>query len=36
LVKIFADGGGNSGWRASLFDKDGKPATDVTAWLSEK
>jgi hypothetical protein len=36
LVKVFATGGGNSGWRASLFDKDGKPATDVTTWLSEK
>jgi hypothetical protein len=36
LVKVFASGGGNSGWRASLFDKDGKPATDVTAWLSGK
>ena len=36
LVKIFATGGGNSGWRATLFNKDGKPATDVTAWLSEK
>jgi hypothetical protein len=36
LLKIFADGGGNSGWRATLFNKDGKPATDVTAWLSEK
>ena len=36
LVKIFATGGGNSGWRAALFNKDGKPATDVTAWLSGK
>ena len=36
LVKIFATGGGGSGWRAALFNKDGKPATDVTAWLNEK
>jgi len=36
LFKIFSSGGGNSGWRASLFNKEGKPATDVTAWLSEK
>ncbi len=36
LVKIFAVSGGNSGWRAALFNKDGKPATDVTAWLTEK
>lgn len=36
LVKIFANGGGNSGWRASLFNKERKPATDVTAWLTEK
>jgi hypothetical protein len=35
LVKIFASGGGNSGWRASLTNKDGKPDTDVTAWLAE-
>jgi hypothetical protein len=36
LTKVFATGGGNHGWRASLFSKEGKPATDVTAWLSEK
>jgi hypothetical protein len=36
LTKIFATGGGNHGWRATLLNKEGKPATDVTAWLSEK
>jgi hypothetical protein len=36
LTKIFASSGGNHGWRATLLNKDGKPATDVTAWLSEK
>ncbi len=36
LVKIFASSGGNSGWRAALFNKEGKPATDVTLWLAEK
>ena len=36
LVKIFASSGGNSGWRAALFNKEGKPAMDVTLWLAEK
>jgi hypothetical protein len=36
LTKIFANGGGNHGWRAALFNKEGKPATDVTLWLAEK
>ncbi len=36
LVKIFSAGGGNTGWRASLTDKDGKPAANVTAWLTGK
>jgi hypothetical protein len=36
LVKIFSAGGGNTGWRARLTDKDAKPATDVKAWLTGK
>lgn len=36
LVKVFSAGGGNTGWEARLTGKDGKPATDVTSWLTEK
>lgn len=36
LVKVFSAGGGNTGWQARLTDKDGKPATNLATWLTEK